>query len=365
MPKSLSTDWARVYVVGGEPCLAGFAVDAVVDKCGGHSRRYGKPEAEPMKAALTEFVMDEADVIVVTDPSAEMLRACFEIVDSGRLTATALVVVTPGGSLDGRTTFAAAANRAKRIYYYEPLEVNRIDLLQKHLADWENSCGVNFDSEAREWVMRNAPTILMSVKGKEVEVFDLLSLESEIDKASSVARVESVQISLELVKSTCQFERAGDIWGLVSGALGGKRSDVLAHLEKGVGGKGEGVLWLLLSQLAFFVCLKSLCKEGISNEQELCKHLSSAEYLGCYLSDHWEILESIPPPAPVSPWRVRKGLESSAEWALEGLSARYAAVTSAIRDLRAGLSAEIVLPYLTLALCGDVVYEEPLRPVTV
>ena len=206
-------DWSRVYVIGGDPCLSGWAVDAAVEKCGGQVRRYSKMDAVGVvKSALTEFIIDDADAIIITDPSAEMLRTCQNIIESSTLTASALIVITSGTNLDGRTSFASAASKAHRIYYYDFIVAYRLDLLIQHISDWEKSCNIKFSVDARNWIVSNAPTLLVSIKGRDTEVFDLLCLESEIDKLAIVAKFENVTLSLELARSICRFQRAGDVW---------------------------------------------------------------------------------------------------------------------------------------------------------
>jgi hypothetical protein len=359
--------WGRVFVIGGEPFQCEQHAHQAIGEA--TARRFRRGDGgDTVSSALTEFSMEDTpDAVVVSSPNADVLKGCLDAVESGGMTASALVVVTPGGTLDGRSAFAKAAQKGGRVFYHDYLGVEHPQGLEAFLDAWREYSGVGIDGPARSWLLSNAPTILASVKSasggsREAEVFDLPWLASELEKPMIVRKYGGGAITLSDLRTYCKFSRAVDAFAVVREAVSGSRQRALEMLDSaGISQANSGVLYLLASQLAFLVGLKSLWDAGVRDQAVLAEKLSSASYYSRYLDDHWREIEGAG--KSVNPWRVRKALEDVRGLDSVRLSAQYRAVVSALRDIRTGLSGEVVVPYLVLALAGDVPYDEPLLPI--
>lgn len=361
-------NWDKVWVISGDPCLCRFATESALEEYGNPSTvRYDRTDSPAdLKAAFSAFAFtDPADAIILTDPNAEMLRICLDAVTGGIFRVSALLIVTPGGTLDGRQAFASTAQKQDRVYYLAPIEATSSIGIKKHLKDWVDNIEVKVLPDTLTWLAQNAPTRHGNIKTatgkKEAIVFDLMRLEAELSKAMVVAQSENRAISVNDVSTLCKFEQTADTWSFVDSAIKGDTVKILSFFDKlAITQTNQGALWLLVSQYEFLINLKSLLDLGIRNNVELQKKLSLGDRLGFYLKDNWEPLEEIPTTPAVNPYRIQMAIPNCNSTTVEKLVEQYVATVSAIRDIRSGLSLKIVLPYLAVALSGQVKYEVPL-----
>ena len=360
--------WEKVWIIGGDSCLCRFEIEAAVDESGaGSTQKFGKGDSiRSVRTALTGFSMDERpSAVVVFNPLAEMHKMLLEVIQEGPFTAAALIVVTPGDTLDARAALVAAATKNKRLFYYSPIEAGERYALAEHLNGWEESLSVKIDRDAREWLLSNAPTLSSKVKTtggkKELEVYDLDFFEAELGKMGRYRQTVGGSVTLDDVKTMCNFGQGTDIWALVKSATTGRGAEALRLLEDMSDAKGSSTaLWLILSQLDFLIGLKSLLNAGIRNPDDIQQRMSPHVYMGKYFDDSWELPSDTKVCSPVNVWRIKKALEGDLSMTLGQLSTQYIATVSAVRDLRAGLSERIVMPYYCMALAGMAPYSEPL-----
>ena len=366
--KSSSALWDRLHIIGGDPCLCRLFLQGVIEDLGSPARRRFDRADSPrtLKDALIAFPFgDQADMIILSDPNAEQLRACQESIENGTLTASALVVITPGDMIDGRASLAQQAQKRGRITCLSPIEAGERAQLLDHLTEWESGTGQVLTEEARRWIIQHAPTQIAKVKGpsgkREVEVYDLQWMENELDKVISVKALEPGPIAVSDLEALVRFEQGVDIWQFIDAATGGNASQSLGMLytlsvTQGV----QGALILLASQLEFLLSVRCLQDQRVRSVDEIARQMALQPYLGRYLLQDWSEAHDLPEPAAPNPWRVRKATEKALPPAVR-LSENYQAVISAVRDLRAGLDERIVFPYLALCLAGENSYSEPLR----
>lgn len=364
--KTNSSLWEKVHVVGGDPCLCRLYVAGIVEDIGRPStRRYDRGGA--VKTGLTGFVFSEpADAVIITDPSAEQLKLCQSVIEDGTLTASALIIVTPGDVLDARMGFAQQAKKHKRSLYLDPIDAGDKPAVRSHVKDWAESTGTAVEAPAIAWITDNAPTRVMKVKtdkGKrDSEVYDLDWLENELDKAAAVSCHQNSAVSLQVAQAVMRFDQGLDTWRFVEYAS--KTSDPGALLTMfhrlSTSNSSQGAMMVLLSQIEFLIGVRGLLDRGVSNADDIAERMSLDRYIGRYLSQEWEDIGDIPEPTPVNSWRVRKAIESGVP-AMARLSSQFQAIVASIRDLRSGLPEDIIYPYLSLALTGKASYSEPLK----
>jgi hypothetical protein len=360
--------WDRLYIIGGDPCLCRLFLQGVIEDLGNPNRiRFDRTDSlRALKDAMMAFSFgDVADAIIISDPSADQLRACQEAIESGVLTASALVIITPGDMIDGRASLAQQAQKRGRVTYLSPIEAGERARLLNHLTEWESGTGQVLTEEARRWMIQNAPTQIVKIKGasgkREVEVYDLQWIENELDKVIAVKHLEPGPITVSDLKSLVRFEQGVDIWQFIDAATSGNAALSLSMLYALSSTQGvQGALILLASQLEFLMSVRCLQDRQVRSVDEIARQMSLQPYLGRYLLQNWSEALDLPEPAAPNPWRVRKAVEKTLPPAIR-LSGNYQAVISAIQDLRAGLDERIVLPYLALCLAGENHYVEPLK----
>ena len=366
-PVKKSIDWSKVFVFSGEPLQVQMGVDAAIKSVETPPvTRFTKDDSpKTIFSTLTKFQLEEpSDIVWLNFPTADQLKTCMEVLEAQSITASILIISTPGDSLDGRSAFAMAANKNKRVWMFEYIQAGDSHALEAHLKDWEKGMEMKINPDAKSWLVKKAPTYAVKIKTatgkKEAEAYDLLDLEAELEKIAIVRQYEGGSISLDDVVNFCFFNYAQDVWGFVAAATVGDKALIMRHLDQmDVGKTDQGSLWLLISQLGFLISVRSLMDLGIQDTFELQRLIPSDRYIGRYLLPDWTEAEARPA-ATVNPYRIQKAMESVYGITSAQLGAKYAAVMSGIRDLRAGLHPEIVIPYLTLALAGSIDYSSPL-----
>ena len=359
--------WDRLHIIGGDPCLCRLFLQGIIEDLGNPGRRrFDRSDSvRALKDAMIAFSFDDlADMIIISDPSADQLRTCQESIENGTLTASALVIVTPGDAIDGRASLSQQAQKRGRVTYLPPIEAGERAQLMDHLVEWESGTGQSLTDEARRWIIQNAPTQIAKVKGhggkRDTEVYDLQWMENELDKVISVKTLEPGPISISDLQELVRFEQGVDIWQFIDAATDGNAAQSLSMLYTLSATQGvQGALILLASQLEFLLAVRCLQDRQVRSSDEIARQMSIQPYLGRYLLQDWSEARDLPEPAAPNPWRVRKATEKALPQA-DRLSGNYQATISAIRDLRSGLDERIVFPYLALCLAGKNQYAEPL-----
>ena len=361
--------WSRVWVITGDPCLCRITVDTAVEEAGNPRRlRFGKGDEKALKVALTAFSFNAvADALIVTSPNAEALSACLQAIEEGTLTASVLVIVVPGDTLDGRTKFSLALGKHKKeaaMFHFDPIEVGNTKALASHLGEWQEYTKLTLAAGVKDWLLANAPQTMAKIKGaggkKEVSCYDLETLEAELGKVEAVC-AQTGKVLLSDVVQLCVFSQEIDIWAFVQSAIDGRSDRVLRALEgMQITQTDAGALWLLVAQLEFSMLLKSLVEGGERNVDALQEQMSLEGVLGRYLADDFTTLPEVAPPPAPNPFRIRKALENIDRVKRKALEYQYVAALCAIRDLRSGVAVGVVLPYLAFALAGNFSYSKPL-----
>jgi len=315
---------------------------------------------------------EEIPAVWINNPSANQIKVIAEIINDNLLTVPALVISTPGDSLDGRMGFTTAANKAKRIMYCPFIIAGDRNGLKSHLMEWQSGVGVTIENDALLYLLNNAPTSIQKIKSgstkKDQEIYDLDVLESELDKLICLCKYEKSKITVDYVKNICKFDHSKDVWSFISTCNSGNSSSIYRFLHSMLYEKSsESSLWLLLSQIEFLIDVKTHLDCGISNPNDIVDKLSEANTYGKYLDNNWEPipLENLPKVNIVNTYRVIKAIESCNETNINKLTGQYQAVLNALMDLRNGISTEIVYPYLALALSSAKIYLQPLKPMIV
>jgi DNA polymerase III delta subunit len=356
-------NWKKVWVVSGDPCLIRFALEAITEGKSIKRHFYKNDDISDLKKILTTYSLIPQKIIIY-DPSAEALKLCSEVIEANRLLLEALIVVVWGDNIDGRISFYVKAQKNKRLVNYSYIEANDKQSLLKYISEWQRCSEKEISGEARQWLSNNAPIIYEKIKisgtKKDAEVYDLQLLESELNKILSLCNYEKRNIELNDVVEFCNFDQVVDIWSFIKFIINSDYANSVKILDKMIDQQGtHSILWLLNSQLAFLIQLKQYLNEGITDISVLQKNMSHKEYLNKYYDDNWQEVTGVVDPS-INPWRIRKAIESSGNWAIGKLILQYQSVVNAIIDMRSGGQEDIVMPYLLLALCGVVNYDKSL-----
>ena len=370
--KGSAATWERVFVFTGEPLLSRLGLNEATQN---HKARYADKSDLPvvLRGYVSDFgVLASPRAVVVFFPSAEQLRVMLDAIQADRLSPPALVLMCPGDAWDGRTSFALAASKNKRVFASEPILAGDRAAVEAHVRDWEAGTGTRLLTTARKWVVDNAPTCMAKVKGpsgkREVEAYDLQTLEGHLSKVTDLQKYQALVTGGESwltqgeVMALCPFEHASDVWAFVRQATQGDAGTILRSLDDlGVGQADQGPLYLLAAQLEVMVSVRSLESLGLRGDAQIAARLDAdaARVRGAYLLPSYE-----EPPATtaasVGEWRVRKARESTGGLGLARLSAQLRAVQNSLIDLRSSIPADSVIPRLALALAGLTDYAEPL-----
>lgn len=189
--------WSKVYLIEGEPTGCALVLEELKDTL--KSKVVRVNDVESLKPACQAFQFGSTGTIVlVQSPKAEMLAALLEVANSPNSRCNALVVYYPGAYADRRTAFVSEANKRKRNYEYLYHIVNDHDAFREQLSDWESRSGVKIAVKAKPWLIEHAPVKKVDVRGakgsKEEMVYDIPSLESDLDKLAGMALGEGRDI---------------------------------------------------------------------------------------------------------------------------------------------------------------------------
>lgn len=306
-------------------------------------------------------------MVVIYDPSAEQMRTIESFLDAEVMTASALVIATLGDLPDGRSKFIQKAEKQKRVFFMSPIEYKDTKSLKSHLLEWAEDAQVSFDKDAINWILSNAPACVGKIKSpsgkKDCEVYDLQSIENELEKIKVINSLGNYKICVADLEKYVRFDYYIDIWSFINVAIsnGSNAGDALKMIQIIANSQGtQAALILLASQIEFLLCIKSLQNRNIQKAEAIAEFMSMDSYLGRYLLPDWTEINEIPTLPKPNAWRIRKAIESPIP-STERLSLLYQSVLSAIRDLRSGLDERIVLPYLALCLGGHNSYITPLK----
>ena len=367
---SHNKQWEKVYVVCGDPLLSRLFIQGIQEDLNTPSKRTFDKGDSPKSIvnALKAFVMfDTPDMVVIYDPSAEQMRTIESFLDAEVMTASALVIATLGDLPDGRSKFIQKAEKCKRVFFMSPIEYKDTKTLRAHLLEWAEDAQVSFDKDAINWVLSNAPACVGKIKSssgkKDCEVYDLQSIENELEKIKVINSLGNYKICVADLEKYVRFDYYIDIWSFINVAIsnGSNAGDALKMIQIIANSQGtQAALILLASQIEFLLCIKSLQNRNIQKAEAIAEFMSMDSYLGRYLLPDWTEINEIPTLPKPNAWRIRKAIESPIP-STERLSLLYQSVLSAIRDLRSGLDERIVLPYLALCLGGHNSYITPLK----
>jgi len=362
--------WDRVFVISGEPQFCKFALEESLASLQNPNckRYYRDDKLSNIRDAFSSFSFNPTpDAVIINSPKADTLKLCAEIVESGPFNVSGLIIYNPGDALDGRLGFVSQATKNKRIHHFEYVEATNIPEITRYIKNWESGTGVSFTDDARAWLVKNIPTTTGKIKSnsgkKEVEVVDFESLEGELDKPYILRFGTAEKIALEDLKQHCVFEREYDLWAFIFAAISGNTQDAYTQIELMLESQDiKTALALLMSQLKFLIGLKSLGAQKLAtaSEYNIAAELSIDKYLNRYLGSDWTLPEATCEAPAVNPWRVKKACDSISKWSIEQLCDQYMATVYAYKDLRFGVSEDILIPYLMLALSGKLKYCEPI-----
>jgi DNA polymerase III delta subunit len=368
--KTTTNRWDKVFVISGDPQLCKFALEESLSSLQNpNCKRYYKDDKPSnVKDAFSGFSFNTIpDAVIINSPKAEVLKLCSEIVESGSFNVSGLIIYNPGDALDGRLGFVSQATKNKRVYHFEYVEATNTPAITKYIRDWESGTGVFLTDDARAWLIKNMPTTTGKIKSnsgkKEVEVADFESLEAELDKPYTLRQGTNSKITIDDLQEYCSFEREHDLWAFIFASISGNAQDAYTQIELMLESQDiKTALALLMSQLKFLIGLKSLGANTLAtaSEYNIAAELSIDKYLNHYLGNNWTLPETTHEAPAVNPWRVRKACESISKWSMEQLCDQYIAVACAYKDLRFGVSEDILIPYLMLALSGKLKYHEPI-----
>lgn len=362
--------WDKVFVISGEPQLCKFALEeSLASLQNPNCKRYYKDDKlSHIKDAFSSFSFGAVpDAVIINSPKADTLKLCAEVVESGPFNVSGLIIYNPGDALDGRLGFVSQATKNKRVHHFDFVEATNIPEITRYIRNWESGTGVYFTDEARAWLVKNTPTTTGKIKSasgkREVEVADFESLEGELDKPYILRFGTNDKITLDDLQAHCTFEREHDLWAFIFAAISGNTQDAYTQIELMLESQDvKTALALLMSQLKFLIGLKALGANILAsaNEYNIAAELSISKYLNRYLGHDWTMPETVYEAPAINPWRVKKACESISKWSIEQLCDQYAATAYAYKDLRFGVSEDILIPYLMLALSGQLKYHEPI-----
>ena len=359
------TSWERVHVIEGDPCLVRFALDMILSEAGSPLRiRLTSDDMPQLRQLLTTFpLFDTPPAYIFLEPNADACARLLDIIQSGKIKATALVILAGETGLDGRTVIAKEAKKFKRVMRLEPIAADDTRGLLEHLKGWQEESGISLDKASIEFLKANRPVRpIKGAKGADAQALDLEVLESELTKVATVAKANGKVCPEGAVAQLCDFDAAPqDVWSFVRSASNGDTRKALRYLDDmGVAKDNLGPLWLLLSQLEFLISVESVraAKKGIVPEA-LAILLSENPFAGKYTLPSGEMPSKAVRIKAVNSWRIRKALEEGVP-DLERLVASYRSVVNAIRDIRSDIPVSVATLLLTLALAGLCQYEAPL-----
>lgn len=359
--------WDKVWVLGGEPCVCRLTLESILeDNNITQKRRFTKDDKiEDIKIKISNMSILQASLaIIIYDPNAEILKMCLELIEANKIAPRMLVIVTLGDTLDARSSFATKAQKNNRAFIMSYVEAGNTNGLMNYLSEWETGTGVGITFEAKKWMLLNAPIGVAKVKTatgkKDTEVYELEKIENDLNKLMALCRLENRAIDVKDFIDNCDYNQVADVWEFIKCSIGGNAQKSFDMVYKMIEQQGaSSLLWLLNSQLAFLIQLKQLIKQGCISSSTLCEKMSYERYLGVYLDNNWGDMPECNKPN-INIWRVKKAMESCANWKLETLVSQQQAVTNALLDLYSSAPEDIIVPFLILSLSGYTKYDQPL-----
>lgn len=275
--------WSKVYVIEGEPTGCALALGELKEVL--KSKVIRVADADALKSACNAFQFGATGTIVLAQsPKADMLATLLEVANATSARCTALIAYYPGAYADKRTSFVSEANKRKRIYEYAYHIVNEPDELRRQLTDWESRSGVKIAIKAKPWLIEHAPVKKVDVRGpkgsKEELVYDIPSLESDLDKLAGLALAEGRDIlsvdDLELGIYTASVDSQ---WDYCDAFILGNESILKMELPDQ---NYVGTTRMLASQCLFAAQVKAYGDRAIDSSDAVAMHIGGAEMASKY-----------------------------------------------------------------------------------
>lgn len=348
--------WDKIYLLEGCPYYIDWFADDLIQELGNPNtiRLDNNVSASEFTSALTAFSFyDVPDLILVKNPDAELFNTALDQINN--LKCSALVFIVEDNTFDGRQSFVSKANKNRRVKTFEHLEQG--SNLKSFFGQWEKR--IEFSKDCLDWLNKNAPTKLAKTKingqKKEIIVIDLPKIENEFNKIYSIYLNDKIKITPNILESFCSFHKESEIWNFLDAVLLGDLPSIISYFENNkLTTNNEGPLWVISSQLELYLQLAN------SASQE---SLTLNNKINYYLSDNFEPIENTKPKPQINPYRMKLALETCKKVKVSSIVHKYIATINAIRDLRAGLSADLVSGLLSLAYSERNKYLEPVYDV--
>jgi hypothetical protein len=345
--------WNKVWLLEGCPYFIDWFVEDLVDDLGAPNiiRLDSNTSANDFVSALTAFPFyDVPDLLVVNNPDAEILNACLTNIDQIRC--SGVIFICDYNTFDGRQSFISKAVKNKRLKTFDFFEQG--DDLSEFFKTWKQRA--KFSIDCLPWLNKNAPTRLAKAKvngqKKEVIIVDLLKLDRELNKVYALFLDSNQVITSQDLENYCSFHRESEIWAFLDAVIAGDLSAMINYFNKNkLTTSNEGPLWVISSQLELYLQIK----EG----EKFAEKLTLSDKLNYYLSDNFEPMSEFKPKPAINPFRFKMALETCNKIRTQSLVNKYLATISAIRDLRAGMPAEIISGLLCLAYSEKNTYLDP------
>lgn len=354
--------WNKVWALEGDPFFIDCMIKDIQSELGNPdiSRYSNTSNIEDIKLKLTAFsFFDVSDLVIISEPNADILKMCLELTENN-FSASGLIVTCEHNTFDSRLSFISKASKNKRLDSFSSLQEDDIKI---HIKEWADYCKVDLSPDCYNWFSSNAPTIMSKIKTpngkKDVIVYDLISLEKFLDKLKVVYLSDGEQITVSDLGKYSNFNREADNWIFIENVMSGKLDAIYHYFEKQpLTQSNHSILWLLLSQLEFFIEVKHYMHKGL-NQTSISENLSMKNILGYYLDDNMEEIQGIKAKPSINPYRLQMAMKTCTGITMNDLISKYQATISAIRDLRSGLYPGLVSYKLSFAYSNKNKYEEP------
>lgn len=275
--------WSKVYVIEGEPNGCALAIEELKNTL--HSKVVRVSDVETLKSSCQAFQFGGTGTIVLAQsPKAEMLTAMLNIANSPSTRCAALVAYYPGAYADRRTSFIAEANKRNRTYEYVYHIVSEPDDLRRQLYDWESRSGVKVAIKAKPWLIEHAPVKKADVRGakgsREELVYDIPSLESDLDKLAGLAMAENRDIlSVEDLEMGVYTSSVDSQWDFCDAFILGNENILRMELPDQ---NYVGTTRMLASQCQFAAQVKSYGDRAINDSDAVAVHIGGADMAAKY-----------------------------------------------------------------------------------
>jgi hypothetical protein len=232
--------------------------------------------------------------------------------------------------------------------------VNDPDFFKDYLSDWESRSGIKIAVKAKPWLITNAPTKKADVRGakgaKEEIIYDIPSLESDLNKIAELAKCENRDIlSDEDLKSGVYVSCIDSQWDYCDAFILGSDAVLKMTLpEQGY----VGIVRMLASQCNFVAQIKSYGDKAINNSDEIANHIGGAEIHSKYpfLGGHSEGYKKI------HPFRLKMSAKKFKNISLQRVLSLLELCNMATHDMLNGYSHELVYDMMLLASLNQIQY---------